>query len=234
LPTCLDILEQATLTNNKNHVYIDLIKVVSELTPARCIREGTQVVSLKHNDRKRLENLLTEAIKFVNLTSNASHRMNDFQVADAVITIISEYWFLKIEEVIKAFNNGRTEKYGEIYRIDLGTLCSWIDTYINQERGGAIEEIQTRPDPPKRELISDEQAKEFREQFDKLMLQVQSKKEKKIVFDENYWKESFQNNLPMLTDDELKDWQKNLKKDEKMNDLLELLEYEIEYRRNKK
>lgn len=199
-----------------------------------CILEGTQVVSLKNTDRDKLEKLVIEAINFVNLTCNVAKKMSEFQMMDATVTIISEYWFLKVEEIVKALNNWRTGKYGEIYRVDLAALCGGIDSYIQQERGGAIEEIQTRPEPPQRELISDEKAKEYRGQFDKLMLQVQSKKNKdKVIFDEKYWKESFQNNLPMLEDSDLKDWKKTLSKDEKMKDLLELTEIEIEYRRNK-
>lgn len=240
----MSILEHAATATNKNSLYVDLIKTISNTTPAKCIQNGTQVSILKKNNPEKLDTVLLEAINFVNLTVNVGKKMDTFQAIDAVVTIQAEYWQIKVEEIVKALNNGRTGKYGEIYRLDLATLCGWIDKYINSEREDALEEIRVferenlekkNAEGRDKELVSEEKLKEYNEQFLKLMAQVQDKKQmdKPAPLDEKVWKDSIQNNLPLLTDEALREWKKTFKESE-MLDLLEMANIEIEYRSNKK
>lgn len=41
------------------------------------------------------------------------------------------YYYLTIEELKTAFENGVFGNYGEVYEISVVTLCKWVDDYIN-------------------------------------------------------------------------------------------------------
>lgn len=237
-PGFLQVLEQAALTKGaeeKQNAYLQLIKSVSQSTALQCLN-GTQVSIMKRDDPAGLESKILEAINFVNETLNVGKKMSTFQAVDAATVIIKECWNLKIEEIVKAFNNGRMGLYGEIYRLDITTLMNWITAYCNTEQEQAIIENNNlkRLPPPEREIVSEEKLKDYREQFNKLMQQVQSKKipEKKPVMNEVFFKESLRNNLPALNLEALNEWVKTFKKSGD-KEFLKLVEAEIEHRKNR-
>lgn len=64
---------------------------------------------------------------------NIGKTMNAMQVAFAVETIKTDYYFLKIEELKFCFLEAKKGRYGTMYdRIDCAIICEWIEKYLTQ------------------------------------------------------------------------------------------------------
>ena len=57
--------------------------------------------------------------------------MTPFQMEVAAEVILSDYYFLKMEEVRMCFVNAISGKYGKIFnRIDVAVICEWLSLYM--------------------------------------------------------------------------------------------------------
>lgn len=239
-PILLQLEQAAQIPSNRNiekeTAYLELIHQISSTSAIQCL-SGKQVSLLRKEDQGALDRALQEAVLFANATVNVKEKMNSFQVADAVNAIQGEYPFLKIEEIVKAINNGRTGRYGQIYRLDVGVICSWIDGYCQSDRVHAVEEshrLQHKPNEDKPVKISEEKLAQYRARFDAQMNKILVKKnmagDRDDSFNESVFVEQFINNLPTLTDEALKEWKKSLSKSGDQ-DLLGWVESEISHRK---
>lgn len=71
--------------------------------------------------------------------------MDTFQTMDAASMIASEFWHLKLEEIILAFKRGKLGKYGKAYnRLDVQVLCEWLTQYNHSEEKAAyLEQVRS-------------------------------------------------------------------------------------------
>ncbi len=64
---------------------------------------------------------------------NLGKTMNDRQIAFAAEQIMTDYFFLKIDELKYCFNQATKGRYGIIYdRLDTSILFSWIEKYLEE------------------------------------------------------------------------------------------------------
>lgn len=78
-------------------------------------------------------NQVSELVARVFLLKNRSVDKNVlmFTAAELQQRLKKNYYYLAIEELKTAFENGVFGKYGEFYEISVVTLCNWLDDYIN-------------------------------------------------------------------------------------------------------
>lgn len=97
---------------------------------------------------------LAVVVKLINqvvMSFNIGKNMNANQILDAAKEIISDYYFLKIEELKTCFEMGRKGKFGKVYdRVDLMILCEWLAKY-DELRNDALEVM--RKDKTDRENV---------------------------------------------------------------------------------
>lgn len=110
-----------------------------------------------------LELIVSLMIELLASSLNAANTLNDTQVDECTLLIIEKYWMLRPEEILLVFKKAKLGEYGTDYnRLDIMTICKWLNRYIDEERTPFFERQnqQLKPD-----LISQS---EFDEKYNQL------------------------------------------------------------------
>lgn len=93
----------------------------------------------------------------------ASDKVRESDIQNLVSRILSNYWWMKLEELAYVFNKGKEGHYGKIFGIISPKVISdWIKEYDLNERDMQIVDVnQTLNDSNTKQILSDEQLKEF-------------------------------------------------------------------------
>lgn len=77
------------------------------------------------------------------MSFNIGKTMNTNQVAETVILIQSNYYFLKPSELKYCFDNAKMGRYGQLYdRIDSSIIFDWIEKYLEERMETCVSENQ--------------------------------------------------------------------------------------------
>jgi hypothetical protein len=71
---------------------------------------------------------------------NVGQSLTVDQVAITADFILENYGFLKIDDLKLCFKNTISGRYGQVYRLDVNVIISWIDRYV-EDRMNESDEI---------------------------------------------------------------------------------------------
>jgi hypothetical protein len=63
---------------------------------------------------------------------NVGQSLTVEQVAIIADSILDNYGFLKIDDLKLCFKNAISGRYGQVYRLDVNVIISWIDGYVEE------------------------------------------------------------------------------------------------------
>lgn len=133
------------------------IKAISYGLTKELAFSSSQVQLSGHNAKNPAELEMCIAILITKLSDSlhTSIRMSMSQIALCVEDIISEYWYLKLEEVALILNNARKRK--TFNRLDQSVIFECFDEYV-RDRQSVVEACRVR------QYAIDEQARREEEQ----------------------------------------------------------------------
>lgn len=169
---------------------------------------GTQMSTLKRQGEDSL--LLCVCTLIANLCEalNLTKPMGTVQAYDAACTLVSRFYFLKLEELIYIFREGKAGKYGQLYnRLDVQVLCEWCEKYWSgEERARHLEIRNSTYKTMEKEPMSLESARQLAAVFQKIApKEVKDPIEPKTQSYEE-WLEDFKAKADQMTIHELKAW----------------------------
>lgn len=162
----------------------EFIDVQMSMTIPRAMK-GAQISILKKEFPtdllKAVSTLITTTATSMNITNN----LNSFQVYEATQLICKEFWYLRLEELILIFKNGKLGKYGRIYnKLDITIISDWINQYeTSEERVCYFERKNTehKANLKNQEEMSEESMEKFAEIYRDLFPEEEEPKEKTPV-----------------------------------------------------
>lgn len=128
------------------------------------LSQPNQISSLRNNQPEQLKAVLNTSIVLLAKSMNVSKTMDEWQISEIVesITTSDKYWILKPEEIILVFKMATRGEFGEDYnRLDLRTVCGWLNKYIETVRTPYWEEYN-RNIARKQEKSAEEMAEFFK------------------------------------------------------------------------
>ncbi len=120
------------LTTGSN---VEIFKHVASLT-VETAQKGEQLSKLKRENEDAAVAALSVAITNLNDSINIGSKMNEVQILETAIAILSEYWTLKIDEVLNCFKMVKAGKMGKIYGLDQPTIMGYLNTYDTEIKAG--------------------------------------------------------------------------------------------------
>lgn len=105
-----------------------LIKHTASLTVATAL-EGEQLSKLSRENEEEIENVMIAIIANFNNSVNVGNKLTPDQIYEIALSIISDYWMLKIDEILNCFKMAKGGKYGEIKRLDQPTIMGFLHQY---------------------------------------------------------------------------------------------------------
>ena len=85
-----------------NDSKVELIKHVSKLTVATA-QKGEQLSKIMRENEDQAIGMMAAAIKNLNDSINIGNKMNEDQIIETSIAILTEHWSMKIDEVLNCF-----------------------------------------------------------------------------------------------------------------------------------
>lgn len=149
-----------------------------------------QISFLRKENPDVLENIVSLLVDLLAIQFNVKDNFSGIQIVDCTLSIIEKYWYMRPEEVMYCFKQGKLGTYGPVYnKLDTPTILTWLHKYDTGERLGAIEAV--RDQFKKQETESDfDIFKAYREEqkhlelnngVSKLAIQSKEKRQKEIA-----------------------------------------------------
>jgi hypothetical protein len=171
-------------------------------------------------DMTGLKQQLNALLHHLVASLNAKDKINEMQALDIIDVIVQEYKYLKFEELVFVFKQAKMGRYGKDYnRIDVMTICTWIDTYaVSDERLGYLESRHNKfKEESKPENLTTEEEGKFNEGMKRWKAAIDEANFKRVneagVSKEALNEESFVNGLllmlPNYSDEELVELRKS-------------------------
>ncbi len=240
LTKVLDYDEKGNSILNPKEAFF-FLKIQSKISLREAIESNGSLQILEKESPTELKQSITNLIFMLNESLNLSVKINEFQAMEMTFYIISEYPYLKLEELILIFKKGKTGSYGQennnskIYnRVDISVINTWILHHLNsEERWCIIEEnyqkekdkFRTRPkdwNPENRKMID--------AIFEKAIVQSQIKKqqEKDALNEKRYNDriERIRQTVKIVTDEDLQTYLKEYT-DDSFKEAIEIVNEEI-------
>lgn len=127
---------------------MDLVRAQSTLTVHEAMSQEHQISFLKAQSPEVAEKVILLMVELVAEQLNVKENFSGIQLVDCTLSILEVYWYLRPEEILFAFKQGKLGKYGPVYnKLDTQTLLEWLHKYDTQER---IREIEARRDEYKK------------------------------------------------------------------------------------
>lgn len=121
---------------------VELIKHVASLTVASA-QKGEQLSKLRRENEDEAIAMICTCLNNLNDSINIGNKMNPDQIIETAITILSEYWMLKIDEVLNCFKMIKGGKFGKIYGLDQPTIMGFLHTYDTEIKAGFYKDNET-------------------------------------------------------------------------------------------
>lgn len=142
----------------KKEIIKELVSGDNPIYP-KIIEKGTQISVIK-NERgfEFIASILGLMINDFCGNFNTRNPMNDEQIADLAIELVTDYWSYKLEDFIAFFSLAKRGLYGKVYdRVDAATIYQMLAEY-NKQRDMGLFEMQKYTDHEKygREKQEDE------------------------------------------------------------------------------
>lgn len=113
------------------------------ITLVQALQEPNQISALRQTNRLELETLMVIIISQTAESLNIARTITEQQIVEAAQLIVSEYWWLRPEEILFAFKRAKTGAYGADYnRMDTTTIMRWIKSYDETDRATALEHLR--------------------------------------------------------------------------------------------
>lgn len=123
---------------------IALAEYSNKLTIAQA-KQGTALSLIKKENPRECIKTVSDSLMWLQNSLNINNKMNDDQIADAAITIVNTYYWLRLEEIILILNKIKTGKTGKLYHsFDVQVFCSIIEDYLNSEELAIYHEQQAK------------------------------------------------------------------------------------------
>jgi hypothetical protein len=128
---------------NPQTVQIDLVRAQSNMTVQVAMAQEHQIGFLKTNNPEVLENVISLLVELLAVQFNVKDNFSGIQIVDCTLSIIEKFWYLRPEEVMYCFKQGKLGKYGPVYnKLDTPTIMTWLHKYDTEERMHQIEALR--------------------------------------------------------------------------------------------
>lgn len=125
---------QCILNPNNASNKIALIEFSANVTLPVAINGQAILVLKKENGDGEIIKSLCNVINHFQDMLNVTNKLNEVQLMDTAITILKEYYYLKLEEIIYILQRMKTGKFGKFFnRLDVAIICECIEVYLNSE-----------------------------------------------------------------------------------------------------
>lgn len=101
------------------------------------LSQPNQISSLRNNQPEVLTTVLNTSIVILCKSLNVTKTPDEWQISEIVETIVQsdKYWILKPEEILYVFKLANRGEFGTDYnRLDVKTVCDWLNQYIEKIR----------------------------------------------------------------------------------------------------
>jgi len=119
---------------------LELVKRVSSLTVATA-QKGEQLSKLKRENEDETIAMISTAINNLNDAVNIGNKMSADQIIETTVVILTEYWMMKIDEVLNCFKMVKSGRMGKIYGLDQPTVMGFLHKYDTEIKADYYEEI---------------------------------------------------------------------------------------------
>lgn len=222
---------------------IELTEYSLSLTISKA-KDGTALSLIKKENPGAAYKSVSDSLTWLQNGLNINNKMCDEQIADASITIVNTYYWLRLEEVIMILAKIKTGKTGKLYHsFDIQVFCSIIEDYLSSEELAIYNEQQAKEfkkaEKEKVEM-SEQSRKRFQEIYQDIINQIPEEKEEPErdekgrlvqIRDLDYFNQ-LKSLIPEMTDGEIKSLQSIFISNNYRDGLVELKK-EIEKRQTK-
>ena len=130
-----------------------------ELSVTSILESDTKhIATLKNTDEKAIRiNLTAFVIEFCSIYKvDESKSISDTEIKEIVNIILSDYFFLKWEDLLLFLKNAKMGKFGKIYgSLDMPTFFQMLETYCEQRTTEAQAINRVKAEEQKREPMSE-------------------------------------------------------------------------------
>jgi len=130
-----------------------------ELSVSKILESDTKhIATLKNTDEKAIRiNLTALVIEFCSIYKvDESKSISDTEIKEIVNIILSDYFFLKWEDLLLFLKNAKMGKFGKIYgSLDMPTFFQMLETYCEQRTMEAQAINRVKAEEQKREPMSE-------------------------------------------------------------------------------
>ena len=133
---------------------MSLAKHTAKLT-VKTAMQGEQLSKLSRENEDQTIEVLCEVVRSLNDSINVGEKMNLEQIYECALSIMTEYWMLKIDEILNCFKMAKSGKFGKIYGLDQPTVMGFILKYDTEVKAGYYEANETTHTNRQREAKSE-------------------------------------------------------------------------------
>lgn len=198
---------------NKN--LLELAEYANGLTIASA-KQGTALGAIKKENPASAYKTVADALIWLQNSLNIKTPMSDPQIIDASVTIVSTYYWLRLEEIIMILHRVKTGKTGKLYHaFDVQVFCSIIEDYLKSEELAMYHEKEAqeyKKAEQKQPEVSEELRKIYQGLYEKFkeevnQLSIEDKEEvddegKRILVRHSDYYNQLKSLLPDMTNEE--------------------------------
>lgn len=95
---------------------------------------------MRENEENAIE-VVCEVVRNLNDSINIGEKMTTEQIYETAVAILTEYWMLKIDELLNCFKMAKSGRFGQIYGLDQPTVMGFIHKYDTEIKSTHYDEI---------------------------------------------------------------------------------------------
>lgn len=120
-----------------------MVRAQADLTIQQAMSQQHQISYFKKNEPAVAEMLISTMVELIAEQFNVKDTFSDVQIVDCTLSIIERYWYLRPEEILYAFKQGKLGRYGPVFnKLDTQTILTWLHKYDTEERMAQVEAVR--------------------------------------------------------------------------------------------
>jgi hypothetical protein len=125
---------------NPEQVQLEIVRAQSNLTIQSAMAQEHQISFLRKENERVLEYVISLLIETLAMQFNVKESFSGLQIVDCTLSVLEKYWYLRPEEIMYVFKQGKLGAYGPVYnKLDAPTILTWIHKYDTDERIRQVE-----------------------------------------------------------------------------------------------
>jgi hypothetical protein len=117
---------------------MQIAKYTAKLT-VKTAMQGQQLSKLGRENEDEAVDIIQEVLLSLNSSINVGEKMSPAQIYDCSLAIFTEYWHLKIDEVMNCFKMVKNGQLGKVYGLDQPAVMKFLHVYDTEVKSEYFE-----------------------------------------------------------------------------------------------